>query len=217
MLAGKTEVRNALKILEAWIESQMAYRQQPGLSIGIVHDQQLIWSKGYGYSDPEKKKQATPKTLYRIASISKLFTSTAIVQLRDAGKLLLDDPIIHYLTWFRIRHPFPDLPTITIRHLLTHSSGLPREAAFPYWTDFQFPTREQVKRSLTEQEIAFPPETQWKYSNLALALVGEIIAEVSGEPYAEYIHRHILEPLEMRSTSVAIPSPSVVAAWIEWT
>src|SRR5262249_37840337 len=85
-LAAHSEVRSAPRLREAWIDSQMAYRGLPGMSIGIVHDQDLIWSRGFGHADVEKRIPAAPDTVYRIASISKLFTSTAILQLRDRGK-----------------------------------------------------------------------------------------------------------------------------------
>jgi len=78
-----------------------------------------------------------------MASVTKTFTATAIMQLRDAGKLNLDDPVAKHLPWFKIKSPFADAPAITIRHLLTHTSGLPREAAYPYWTDNKFPTLDQ--------------------------------------------------------------------------
>src|SRR5438309_11033807 len=83
------EVASQVELLSAWIEAQMAYAGQPGLSIGIVHDQELVWAKGFGYANAEQKVPATAATLYRIASITKLFTSTAILQLRDAGRLQL--------------------------------------------------------------------------------------------------------------------------------
>src|SRR5207248_1942829 len=105
-----------------------------------------------------RKVPAAPDTLYRIASISKLFTSTAILQLRDRGQLRLDDPVVAHLPWFALEGRGPDDPAITIRHLLTHTSGLPRESAFPYWTDLQFPTREQVVRALPRQRATYPPE-----------------------------------------------------------
>src|SRR6476619_181417 len=82
----KPEVAAVIQVLDAWIQATVAARDEPGLSIGIVYDQELIWSKGYGFADREKRIPATPATLYRIASVSKLFTSTAIMQLRDAGK-----------------------------------------------------------------------------------------------------------------------------------
>ena len=128
-VALKPEVAGAIRVLDAWIAHEVAQREQPGLSIGIVHDQELIWSKGYGWADRDRKIPATPATLYRIASISKLFTSTAVMQLRDAGRLQLDDPVAKHLAWFRIRNAHPQGPTITLRHLLSHISGLPREAA----------------------------------------------------------------------------------------
>ena len=195
-------VQSRMDLLSAWIESQMAYRNQPGLSVGIVYDQELVWSKGFGYANTDSKSPATPQTVYRIASITKLFTSTAIMQLRDAGKLQLDDPVEKHLSWFDIQDRFPDAPPITIRHLITHTSGLPREAAFPYWTDSNFPTREQVREALPGQQTILPTETRWKYSNLALALAGEIVAAASKSRYTDHIEQSILHPLDMSATQV---------------
>jgi CubicO group peptidase (beta-lactamase class C family) len=86
-ILSHAEVSSNIDLLVAWIESQMAYDGQPGLSIGIVHDQELVWARGLGWADVEREVEATPTTLYSIASITKLFTSTAILQLRDGGKL----------------------------------------------------------------------------------------------------------------------------------
>src|SRR5262249_32955346 len=97
--------------------------QRPaGLSIGVVHDQALVWERGFGWASVERKAAAAPETLYRIASITKLFTATAILQLRDAGKLGLDEPLAARLPWFGLKGAEPGAPTITIRHLLTHTS-----------------------------------------------------------------------------------------------
>lgn len=200
-------VSSNIDLLSAWIESQMAYSGLPGLSIAIVCDQELVWARGFGYADLEAQVATTPHTLYRIASITKLFTATAVLQLRDAGRLQLDDPITKHLPWFDIQNRHPDAPPITVRHLLTHTSGLPREAAYPYWTDNRFPTREQVWEALSRQETVLPTETEWKYSNLALALAGEIVAVVSGQAYADYSQEHILDPLGMHSTFVHSPDP----------
>lgn len=205
-IANHPEVVSNIKLLEAWIESQMVYRGWPGMSVGVVYDKQVIWARGFGYSNLEKKTPATPATIYRMASVSKTFTATAIMQLRDAGKLSLDDPVAKYLPWFRVKSEFKDAPVITIRHLLTHTSGLPRESASPYWTDNNFPTVEQMKTLLPNQEAVFASETTWKYSNLALALAGEIVAAVSGEPYDVYIRQHILEPLGMSSSTMRFPT-----------
>jgi CubicO group peptidase (beta-lactamase class C family) len=204
-LAEREEVASALRLFEAWVESQLAYRGLPGMSVGVVYDKDLIWAKGFGYADLDGKTPAAPDTVYRIASISKLFTSTALLQLRDAGKLQLDDPVARHLAWFKIKNRHPDGPAITIRHLITHTSGLPRESPFPYFTDFKFPTRERLMQALPNQETVYASETKWKYSNLALALAGEVVAAVSGEPYEDYIQRHILGPLGMASSGVGVP------------
>ncbi len=202
-LAEDRDVAAYLRLYEIWVQEQMAYYHQPGVSIGIVYDQDLVWAKGFGYRDAAHRLPATTSTVYRIASITKTFTATAILQLRDAGKLQLDDPVRKHLGWFEYRDRFPDAPAVTIRHLLTHTSGLPREADFPYWSDpDSFPTREEMIAALEDQESVFEPETRYKYSNLALALAGEIVATVSGAPYAGYIHDHVLDPLGMAGTTV---------------
>lgn len=198
------EVIAQLDLLCAWIDAQLAYKNQPGLSMGIVLDQALVWAKGFGFANVAEQKPATPRTIYRIASITKLFTSTAILQLRDAGKLQLDDPLTKYLPWFELKNRFSDAPPVTIRHLLTHTAGLPREAAFPYWIDNEFPTMVQIRQQLPSQEMALPTETKWKYSNLGLSLLGEIVAAVAGIPWADYIETQILQPLEMHNTFTAV-------------
>ena len=203
-LAHYPEVATQLDLLCAWIEAQMAYKNQPGLSIGIVYDQALIWAKGFGFANLADRTPATPKTVYRIASITKLFTSTAIMQLRDAGQLQLDDPITKHLPWFAIQNQFPNTPPVTIRHLLTHTSGLPREAAFPYWIDNAFPTMAEIQERLPNQTQALPTETKWKYSNLGLALLGEIVTAVSGIAWADYVQTQILQPLDMENTFTAV-------------
>ncbi len=201
-LAQKPEVAGPLKVLDAWIEAAVASRQEPGLSIGIVYDQNLIWSKGYSFANIEKRIPASPTTLYRIASISKVFTATAIMQLRDAGKLQLDDPVSKHLTWFHVQEPKPDAPPITVWTLLTHTSGLARELPLSYWNDLKFPSREEMMRLIPEEPAVFPPETEYKYSNLALAVAGEVVTSVAGEPYPQYVEKHILRPLGMTSTLI---------------
>jgi D-alanyl-D-alanine carboxypeptidase len=138
-LMDHPEVRSGVELLSAWIEGQMAYKGLPGLSFAIVHDQELVWARGFGWADVQGRVRATAETLYRVASITKLFTATALLQLRDAGKLRLDDRVADILPWFEPR-PGPDETSpITIRHLITHTSGLPREAPFPYWSEAVFP------------------------------------------------------------------------------
>ena len=198
---------SALEVVRVWLDAQRAYEQIPGISAAIVHDQELLWSGGFGFADLARTAPATPKTIYSICSISKLFTSIAVMQLRDAGKLRLDDPVGKHLPWFTIERSAPEGPEITIEGLLTHASGLPRESDYPYWTgpDFPFPTREQIVERISKQKTLYPAETYFQYSNLGLTLAGEVVAAASGMPYAEYVRRNILEPLGLSSTTLGDP------------
>ena len=115
-----------IALLEQWIEAQRTYRGIPGLSIAVVHDQEIVWSRGFGVADLTTKAPVTPGTVFRIASITKTFTATAVMLLRDRGKLRLDDPVSAHLPWFTYKNRHTDGPVVTIRQLLTHTSGLPR-------------------------------------------------------------------------------------------
>ncbi|MCP5054719.1 MAG: serine hydrolase, partial [bacterium] len=199
-------VSSALHFLENWLEAQCAYEDIPGLSIAVVHDQELVWSKGFGHAHREKKIPATADTMYSICSISKLFTSIGVMQLRDKGKLDLDDKINRHLSWFSIEDTYPDSAPVTIRGILTHSSGLPRESALGYWSgNFKFPTREEMIKHLSKQKMLYPGETFFQYSNLGLSLAGAIVAQVSGQPYSDYVNANILGPLGLKDTRPELP------------
>jgi D-alanyl-D-alanine carboxypeptidase len=176
----------------------------PGTAVGVVHEGELVWSKGIGFADVRKKRRADPKTLYRIASITKTFTATAVMQLRDDGKLALDDPAVTYLPELAgATSTFGPIEGLTIRRLLSHESGLQSE---PPDTDFSGVRYEsEPARNLARAadiSATVPPNTQWKYSNLGYQLLGELVARVSGMTYARYIRSRILTPLKMTSTSL---------------
>lgn len=200
------DVAGAVRLYESWVTEQMTYRGLPGVAVGVVHDQQVIWSRGFGYADVAAKTPVTPATIFRMASHTKMFTAIAILQLRDAGKLRLDDPVSKHLAWFHIKPAAEDDPPVTIEELLTHNSGLPREATSPYWATFEFPTEEQIRQTVNSQQATYPPQAIWKYSNLAFALAGFVVEAVSGEKYADYVDRHILRPLGMTNSSIEVPS-----------
>ncbi|MFC1728916.1 serine hydrolase [candidate division KSB1 bacterium] len=206
-LRDDPRVASSIHLLELWLDAQRAYEQIPGISMSVVHDQELLWSGGFGYADLGTKTPATPRTIYSICSISKLFTSIAVLQLRDRGRLRLDDQVSELLPWFTIRQAYPDGPPVTVQGILTHSSGLPRESDFPYWSppDFRFPTREEVIERLSSQETLYPGDTYFQYSNLGLTLAGEIVAQVSGRDYADYVKQNILDPLGLADTRPKLP------------
>jgi len=206
-VADDPRVQRALAAYEVWLEAQRAYGKMPGVSAAIVHDQELVWSAGLGYAEVETGRPATAATLYSICSISKLFTSIAVMQQRDAGKFSLDTNVAELLPWFDIQEDHADSGRATVQGILTHSAGLPREAAYPYWTgpDFPFPSREEFVSGVTSQHTLYPVSTYFQYSNLGMSLAGEIVAATSGENYGDYIRGHILDPLGMTSTYPEIP------------
>jgi len=198
------EVSSALKVLDLWLDAQIAHLSLPGITAGIVLDQEQIWSHSFGFSDVKAKIPMNDDSVYRIASISKLFTSIAIMKLYDEGKLRLDDPIIRHLPWFKLENEDEDSPKITIRHLLTHTSGVPREAPFPYFSEMEFPSYLEIKDSLSQEHMAYQPGSTYSYSNLGMALLGMIVSALSGEAYEDYIRRNILEPLGMNSSGFSL-------------
>ena len=176
----------------------------PGAAVGVVHDGELAWSGGVGFADRATRRPSDPRTLYRVASITKTFTATAVMQLRDAGKLALDDPAIAYLPELAAaQSPLGPLETLTIRRMLSHESGLQSEPPGTNWSDVLYeddPNRTLARAS--EIALRVPVHTQWKYSNLAYQLLGEIVARVSGTTYPKYIRSKILRPLGMTATSL---------------
>jgi D-alanyl-D-alanine carboxypeptidase len=200
-VATNPDVLGAERLFSAWMEGQIAYRGLPGIVVGVVSDQQLVWAKGFGYADLKAKIPMTPETKFRMASHSKLFTAIAIMQLREDGKLRLDDPVEKYLPWFKAAPAGDDDGQITVEQLLSHSSGLQREAG-DHWVSYQFPTADELKRLYATRKSAFAPSVRWKYSNLAYAVAGMVIEQVSGQNWADYVDRNIFQPLGMTSSSV---------------
>jgi CubicO group peptidase (beta-lactamase class C family) len=204
---SEKDFTDAFNLIEAWLVAQKDYEKLPGITAIIVEDQHVLWKGGFGLSNMEKGIKANPSTIFSICSISKLFTSIAVMRLYEEGKLRLDDQVSDILPFYDLNQKYENSGPITIRTLLTHSSGLPREAAYPYWTgpDFPFPTRDQVISGLEEQETLYPSSTYFQYSNLGLTLLGEIIEEVSGQSFDEYITHNILEPLGLINTRTELP------------
>jgi CubicO group peptidase (beta-lactamase class C family) len=188
------------------IRAEMQAGFSPGLQAAVVEGGALVWSGSYGVADIASAAPVTPATRFVLGSVSKLFTALAIVQLRDAGKLGLDDPVLRHLPWFTLQgEPHPSL---TIRELLVHLAGLPRDALGASWNERRMPSRERLIADMGQEPVALPPETSWKYSNLGYAVLGLVVEAASGQTYAEYVTRHITEPLGMTRTVVE-PGPGL--------
>lgn len=197
----------AFLLVEVWLEAQKDFEKLPGISAAVMDDQEIIWSGAVGLANAEKNLKTQAKTLCSICSISKLFTSVAIMKLYDEGKLRLDDLVSDHLPAYNLQQQYPESAPITIRSLMTHSSGLPRESAHAYWTgpDFPFPSRAEIDAGLSKQETLYPASTYFQYSNLGLTLLGEIVAEVSGMAFEDYVQENILKPLGLLDTRPEMP------------
>jgi CubicO group peptidase (beta-lactamase class C family)/D-alanyl-D-alanine dipeptidase len=166
--------------------------------VAIVDDQTVIWSKGFGHADLAKKKPATPDTVYRVGSVSKLFTDIAIMQLVEEGKIDLDAPVSKYLPDFK-----PDNPkgyTITLRQMMSHRSGLVREPPVGNYFDPEPSSLEKTVASLNGLPLVYEPGKKIKYSNAAIAAVGLALQNVDGRPFAKAVRERVLAPLGMTAS-----------------
>jgi len=200
------ELRAILSEIEADAENARVKAKIPGMSIVIVYDQDVLLAKGFGYADLEKKIPADPQTVYRIGSVTKAFTALMLMQLRDAGKLQLDDPIEKYLPEFKIKSRFPDARPATFRQVAAHYSGLPRDAPMLYEvqaTD-SVPSVEDQLKSLKNSEMLLPAMTMYSYSNLGYSIMGLALSRVAKQPYDQYVAAHILKPLGMNYSGFAL-------------
>jgi CubicO group peptidase (beta-lactamase class C family) len=184
--------------MTSFIHKQMRKNKIQGLSIALVDDQTVIWAEGFGYADLAHKVPATADTIYKIASITKLFTATAIMQLEEAGKVDLDQPLSTYLPDFSIRSRFPK-SIVTPRSIMCHHSGLPSDLLSFFWNDNP-PSLAQIQDALKDEYLAAPPNYIFSYSNVGYLLLGQLIEEVTGEDYAQYVETNLLEPLGMNSS-----------------
>ncbi|MBP7779708.1 MAG: beta-lactamase family protein [Acidobacteria bacterium] len=184
----------------------------PGMVWGIVKDGRLVHVKGAGVQDLEAKRPVTPDTRFRIASMTKAFTALSILRLRDDGKLALDAPAETYVPELKsLDYPTDDSPRIRVRDLLTHTAGFVTDDP---WGDRQTPLPEDDFTRLLSQGVPFtrPPSTAMEYSNLGYALLGRIIANVSGQPYKDVVGRTLFAPLGMTATGYDVAAAPVATS-----
>ena len=206
-IAARKDYAQIVEALRPFIERQLSEKQIPGLSIALVDDQQVVWAQGFGVADAAGKKAATAETVYRIGSVSKLFTDIAIMQMVERGELNLDAPITDYLPDFRPRNPFGT--PITLRELMSHRSGLLREPPVGNYFETTEPSLAATVRSLNETELVFAPQTHTKYSNAAIAVIGYLLQERNHQPFAAYLKHSVLDPIGMKHSSFE-PDPAIV-------
>src|SRR6266581_3350972 len=187
--------------LESMIRQEMDDKQLPAFSIALVDGNQIVWAQGFGYQDPDKKIPATAHTVYRVGSVSKLFTDIGIMQMVEAGKINLDAPVSQYIPDFHPQNPFSS--PITLRELMSHRSGLLREPPIGNYFDPSEPTLQATVRSMNSTELVYEPGTHLKYSNAGIAVVGYTLEEMNHQLFPEYLKQAVLRPLGMNASAFA--------------
>jgi CubicO group peptidase (beta-lactamase class C family) len=205
---SKETIEKTLKELDEILVKDYNTFAPIGLAVGVVVDGKLVYSRGFGMANVAAGKPVTADTNFRIGSISKTFTAIGIMQLYEQGKLKLDDPVNKHLTSYQVLHKDPNAPAVTIRHMLTHQSGIGEAPELSFLLketggiaakpeDPVVPLGEYYKGRL-EPEIY--PEEKWAYANHAFATLGQVIEDISGQKFEEYMLEHVFKPLGMDKT-----------------
>ncbi len=197
--ASQQKYRQTTAMLDQFVRREMADKQLPGISVALVDGSNIVWQQGYGFSDPKAKAPITADTVFRVGSVSKLFTDIAVMRLVEQGKLDLDAPVTKYLPDFKPRNSFGK--SITLRQLMSHRSGLVREPPVGNYFDSTAPTLAATVKSLNQTAFVYAPETRTKYSNAGIATVGYVLEKTQNELFANYLKRALLKPLGMKNSS----------------
>ena len=191
--------------LEQLVRREQREKRMPSIAAAVLRDGELVWETAVGVADVETGAEATPDTQYRIGSITKTFTATAIMQLRDEGKLDLEDPLD--------RHVEGAAHKPTIRRLLSHASGLQRETQNDSWLTLQFAQPDELLETLAQAELVLPSGARFHYSNLAYALLGIVVERVSGTPYKDYVRERLFQPVGLTRVSFE-PEPPAAKGYL---
>ncbi len=187
--------------IDDYVEQQMRRLRIPGVAVAIVEGDRIVYTRGYGrcprHGSPDGGPPG-PQTPFVLGSTTKSITAVAVMQLVEAGKVRLDEPIQRYLPWFRVADLLASAQ-ITVRHLLNQTSALPMISGMTPLADLsQDPgAAERQARGLATVELSRSPGAAWEYSNLNYLLLGLVVEAASGERYPDYVRRHIFDPLGM--------------------
>ena len=206
---------DAIRHIEKQVRREMRRLDIPGFAIAVVDDQSVLWEAYYGVENIDAASPVTTETVFRVGSISKVFTALEVMRLRDEGLLDLDSRIEEYLPEFEIQSLFHSDEPITVRSLLTHRSGLPRNGTLPLWYwDPGTAVLNELVGSLKDAFAVAPPWTRYKYSNIGYVTLGLLIEELRGGLWPYYMQRELLRPIGMSSSaflSERLPSGRTIA------
>lgn len=194
-------LKRSLDYIDSWLQLRYEHSKDPGFVVCVSRKGQVLLNRAYGYADLEKKQKMTPQHIFRIASHSKTFTATAIMQLQENGKLKIDDKVVKYLPWLN-GHKDKRWQTVTIRQLLSHSAGVVRDGLErSYWgLEKPFPDEPRFKEEILKADLVLDVNTRMKYSNYGFTLLGLVVEAVSGRKYNDYVKENIIDKLDLKNT-----------------
>src|SRR5256884_8899316 len=201
--SGTDPVARLSTELEPKIKAEIQQGHLPGFAIGVVRNGKLIFAKGFGVAKLGSNAPITSRSLFHMASVTKAFVATAVMQWVDKGKIDLDAPLIHYLPYFRLNDE--RYRTITIRQMLSHTSGIPDTVNYNWdKPEYDAGALERFVHSIADQKLVFAPGEKFAYSNTAYEILGDVIAKVSGESFEDYVQHNILTPLGMKDSTLLV-------------
>ena len=206
-VAPRADYAAAAARLGAYITHEMKDKDLSAVSIVLVDKDTTVWARGFGHANPKDSVAATARTIYRVGSVSKLFTDIALMRLVERGALDLDAPVTRYLPDFHPANAFGG--TITLRQLMTHHAGLVREPPVGSYFDSTAPPLADVVASLNRTALVYRPGSRYKYSNGALQVVGLALERAAGEPFPRYMHDSVLVPFGMTRSAFFEPGPEL--------
>lgn len=194
-------LNKSLEYLKDWLRFRYEREEMPGFAVAISYKGKILLNEAYGYANLENKEKLTTQHIFRIASHSKTFTATAIMQLQEQGKLRIDDYVVDYLPWIK-KHKDKRWQKVTIRQLLSHSAGIIRDGKDGnFWSLARpFPNQSQLKKEILDTKLIVDNNTTMKYSNYGYSLLGLIIETISGQKYNDYVLQHIVKTLKLKNT-----------------
>lgn len=201
--AARTDVTRLQTELEPKITEVTRSGRLPGFAIGVVKNGKLIYAKGFGVAKLGTSTPVNSRSLFHMASVTKTFVATAVMQLVEQGKIELDAPITKYLPYFKMDDErYRD---IKVRQMLSHTSGIPDTTNY-HWDkpEYDDGALERFVRSTANQKLIFTPGEKFAYSNTAYEILGDLISKVSGETFEDYVQHHILMPLGMKDSTLLV-------------
>lgn len=195
-------LNDAITYFDSLLEYKFPYLHIPSISIAASYRSKIVYARSIGLADPSTNRKATPQTSYRVASNSKMFTATALLQLQEANKLKLDDTVVSFLPWLK-KHTDTRWQQVTVRQLLSHSAGVSRDSSRSgYWSfQYPFPTVAEMQKVILEDELVYDPNISMKYSNYGFSLLGLVVEKVSDMTYNDYVKKNIVDKAQLNQTA----------------